>query len=60
VTNRRDGCVQTLQLSCLDHKSPHILWKRLPIFLQRVVQRFPKPGMPQILLIFPVIQYLYS
>jgi len=37
ATNHRDGHVQAPQLSCLGHKSPHILWKRLPIFLQRVV-----------------------
>jgi hypothetical protein len=38
ATNHRDGCVQAPQMSCLHHKSPHILSKRLPTFLQRVVQ----------------------
>ena len=47
VTNHKDGYVQAPRLSSfLDHKSQHILRKRLPTFLLGVVQRFQKTGMP--------------
>jgi hypothetical protein len=59
-TMKMVGCVQDPEHSCLlDHKSHHILRKRLLTFLH-VVQRFPKPGMAQTIFLFPITQYLYS